>query len=144
MTPCRLIYKSFVDSKHLKLSQIGSLANQAARNNRRLGLCGILVHSNGRFLQLIEGTSKFVNETFCKIVKDPRHHQIELISFENIVQPEFNDWSMKLLEIEDIESSVKKFLLSKYPNNDGEFNFIDDRILMTSLLMDIKQILSEN
>ena len=142
MTPCRLIYRSLADNNYLQLSQIGSLANQAARNNRRLGLCGILVHSNGRFLQLIEGTSKFVNETFCKIVKDPRHYQIELISFENIVQPEFNDWSMKLLDIEDIEPSVKKFLFSKYPNHDGKFNFIDDRILMTSLLMDLKQILT--
>ena len=144
MTPCRLIYRSLADNNYLQLSQIGSLANQAARNNRRLGLCGILVHSNGRFLQLIEGTSKFVNETFCKIVKDPRHYQIELISFENIVQPEFNDWSMKLLDIEDIEPSVKKFLFSKYPNHNGEFNFIDDHVLMTSLLMDLKQILSTN
>ena len=142
MIPCRLIYRSVVDSHHLKFSQIGALANQAARNNRKLGLYGILIHSNGRFLQLIEGPSKFVNETFCKIVKDPRHYQIELISFEGIIQPEFTDWTMKLLDIEDIEPSVKKFLLDKYPNDNGNFNFIDNRILMTSLLLDIKQILS--
>ena len=141
MITCRLIYRSIVDHQHLKPSQIGVLANQAARNNRKLGLYGILIHSNGRFLQLIEGPSKFVNEVFCKIVKDPRHYQIELISFENIVKPEFADWTMKLLDIEEIDEGVKNFLLNKYPNDDGEFTFIDDQVLMTSFLMDIKQIL---
>ncbi len=143
MNPCRLIYRSIVNSNFLKLSQMAGLANQAARNNRKLGLCGLLVHSNGRFIQLIEGPSKFVNETFCKIVQDPRHHQVELISFESIVRPVFIDWSMKLLDVEDIDPGVKKFLMDKYPNNDGEFNFIDDQVLMTSLLMDIKQILTK-
>ena len=102
MRPCRLIYKSIASSEILEPKQ---LANGASSNNRRLNLHGILVLSDGKFLQLLEGPSKFVNELFCNIAKDPRHHQVELISFESIVQEEFIDWSMKLLELDKINES---------------------------------------
>ena len=51
---------------------------------------------------------------------------MELISFESIVRPVFINWSMKLLDVEDIDPGVKRFLMDKYPNNNGEFNFFKD------------------
>ena len=50
-----------------------------------MDLHGILVLSDDKFLQLLEGPSKFVNELFCKMTDDSRHHQIELVSFESVV-----------------------------------------------------------
>ncbi len=143
MTPCRLIYKSIANDEILAPGQLSKLANEASIYNRRLGLHGILALSDNKFLQLLEGPSKFVNELFCNIVKDPRHHQIELISFEDSVRPEFVDWSMKLLELDKIDASMQSFLRKKYPMKDDKFEFPNESFLMTSFLMDLKYILSD-
>lgn len=143
MNPCRLIYKSVASEDILTPSQLSKLANDASSNNRRLGLYGLLAVSNGKFLQLLEGPSKFVNELFCNIVKDPRHHDVELISFESIVHPEFIDWSMALLELDKIDESLQDFLRKKYPLKNDQFEFPNESFLMTSFLMDLKYILSD-
>ena len=143
MNPCRLIYRSIANSQTLESEQLSKLANDASNNNRKLGLYGILVVSDNRFIQLIEGPSKFVNELFCKIIKDTRHDQVELISFESIVQPEFIDWSMKLIELDKIDPSVRSLLSKKYPIKNDKFQFPNESFLMTSLLMDLKYILND-
>ncbi len=143
MNPCRLIYRSIANSQVLGSTQLSKLANDASINNRRLGLCGVLAFSDNKFLQLIEGPSKFVNELFCKIVKDPRHDQVEIISFEAIVQAEFIDWSMYLLELDKIDPSVRSLLSKKYPLKNDKFQFPNEAFLMTSFLMDLKHLLSE-
>lgn len=143
MTPCRLIYRSIAGKEILQPEQLSSLANNAVNNNRRLGLHGILIVSGNRFLQLLEGPSKNINELYCKIVQDPRHHQVELISFDNLVRAEFIDWSMKLLELDKIDAGVKSLLNKKYPMNDDIFQFPNETFLMTSFLVDMKHILSD-
>ncbi len=143
MTPCRLIYRSIAGNEVLQPEQLSTLANNAANNNRRLGLHGILIISGNRFLQLLEGPSKHINELYCKIVKDPRHHQIELISFETLVKAEFIDWSMKLLELDKIDTGVRSLLSKKYPMKDDIFHFPNESFLMTSFLVDMKHILSD-
>ena len=143
MKPCRLIYRSIANREFLNPEQLTKLANESSSNNRRLGICGILALSDGNFLQLLEGPQKFVNELYCKIVKDPRHYQVELISFESIVQAEFTDWSMTLLELDKIDDSMKSFLRKKYPMHNEKFEFPNESFLMTSFLMDMKYILSD-
>lgn len=143
MIPSRLIYRSIATDEVLQPSQLTKLANDASIYNRQLGLHGILAVSDGKFLQLLEGPSRFLNELFCRIVKDPRHHQIELISFENSVQPEYIDWSMQLLEIDKINPDMQTFLRKKYPMKNNKFEFPNESFLMTSFLLDLKYILSD-
>ncbi|MFK7794083.1 MAG: BLUF domain-containing protein [Gammaproteobacteria bacterium] len=143
MIPCRLIYRSIASDEILIPEKLSKLANEASIYNRRVGLHGILALSDNKFLQLLEGPSRFVNELFCNIIQDPRHHQIELISFENSVRPEFNDWSMQLLELDKIDASMQSFLRKKYPMKGDQFEFPNESFLMTSFLMDLKYILSD-
>ena len=138
MKPCRLIYRSIANKNTLEPRSLAELENQAANTNRKLGICGLLVISHGRFLQVLEGTPKFVNLIYSKIVQDIRHHDVELISYEGIIKPEFIDWSMKVLSLDDLEPKIRELLKRKYPTTDNQFNFLDDSFLMTSLLMDIK------
>ena len=105
-------------------------------------MCGILTVSNDNFLQVLEGTPRFVNEIFVKIVKDERHRDIELISYEEIVKSEFDDWDMKLVELNQIDASIKNLLENKYPVENGHFKFTSDAFLMLSLLVDLKNIKS--
>lgn len=140
MKPCRLIYRSIATPEVLNPDSLSRLANRAASVNRQLGICGILAVADGRFLQVLEGQSKFVNKVYAKIIKDKQHHDVELINFESIVSTEFHDWSMELFELDDIEEHVREHLLKKYPVVDNKIQFIDDAVLMTSLLVDIKHL----
>lgn len=137
---CRLIYRSIAEAEVLEADALAYLANRAASNNRQLGLCGILVVSDGRFFQVLEGQSKFVNRIYAKIIEDKRHHDVELISYESAVKAEFHDWDMKLFKLENVEKHVRELLIKKYPVVDDKIQFVDDSVLMTSLLLDLKYL----
>ena len=135
-----LIYRSVAEADVLDADSLSKLANRAASNNRQLGICGILVVSDGRFFQVLEGQSKFVNRIYAKIIQDKRHHDIELISYDSAVKAEFHDWNMKLFKLENIEEHVRELLIKKYPVVDEKIQFVDDEVLMTSLLLDLKYL----
>lgn len=142
MKPCRLIYRSVARPGVHNAESLAKLSNRAASNNRQLNVTGILLVSDGRFLQVLEGQTKFVNRIYAKIIKDKQHHDIELISFESVVKTEFHNWDMKLFELEEIEEHVREHLIKKYPVVDNKIQFIDDAMLMTSLLIDVKHLQS--
>lgn len=140
MKPCRLIYRSVAQPEVLDSQSLSTLSYRAASNNRQLGLCGMLAVSDGRFLQVIEGVSKFVNKVYAKIVQDERHKDVELISFESVVKTEFHDWDMKMFKLDNVEEHVRELLIKKYPVVDNKIQFVDDAVLMTSLLIDLKHL----
>lgn len=143
MAPSRLIYRSIIDSNSLNERSLANLENQAAINNRRFGICGLLLLSGDRFLQVLEGTSKFVNQVYCKVIQDKRHHDINLISYEGIVKPEFIEWDMKLVNLESFDKQVQKLFFEKYPIVNNLFKFNDDAFLMTALLVDMRHVLNK-
>ncbi len=140
MGPCRSNYRSVFKPEVLNTDALSKIANRAASKNRQLGVCGVLIVSDGRFLQVLEGQSKFVNNIYAKIFKVKRHHDIELISFESVVKTEFHDWDMKLFKLDDIEEHVHELLINNYPIVDNKIQFIDNAVLMTSLLLDMKHL----
>ena len=144
MTPCRLIYRSIADPKILDEESLTNLENQAANNNRRYGICGLLLLSGDQFLQVLEGTSTFVNQVYCKVVQDKRHHDVNLISYEGVVKPEFIDWDMKLVNLQSFNPQVQELFTNKYPVNNNLFLFNDDAFLMSALLVDMRYALTEN
>ena len=141
MNPCRLIYRSTADPNSLDERSLANLENQAARNNRRLGICGILLLSGDRFLQVLEGVPKFVNQVYSKVIQDKRHHDVNLISFEGIVKPEFIEWDMKLVNLESLDMQLQKLFREKYPVDNDFFLFNDDAFLMSALLVDMRHAL---
>ena len=140
MSIARLIYRSIADKQVLNTSSLLKLENQASNNNRKFNISGLLILSDGRFLQVLEGEPKFVNKIYNKIVQDKRHHDVELISYERVTKHEFNDWSMKLFNLENIAEPITKLLVDKYPFVGGKFQIMNDLLLMTSFLLDVKNI----
>ncbi len=138
MNPCRLIYRSIAEAKVLNSDSLAYLENQSANNNRRYGICGLLIVSDGRFLQVLEGIPKFVNRIYSKIIQDDRHHDVELIDYKDIIKPEFIDWSMKVVDLDDLDSNTRDLLEKKYPIKDGSFQIQGSSFLMTSLLIDVR------
>lgn len=89
----RLIYSSAV-TRDMSLQDLKSILDCARSNNSDLGICGMLCYENNYFLQVLEGDRAKVSELFIDIADDPRHDEIELLGFEYIEKPLFDNWKM--------------------------------------------------
>lgn len=73
---------------------LDALFDQAQRNNARDEVTGLLYTDGRRFLQVLEGPKVHVEDTFLRIIADPRHHALVLLSRREITKREFGTWSM--------------------------------------------------
>lgn len=73
---------------------LDALFAQAQTNNRRDEVTGLLFTDGHRFLQVLEGSKATVEDTFLRIIADPRHHALVLLSRREIDVREFGSWSM--------------------------------------------------
>lgn len=82
------------------------------KNNAKNSITGLLLYSEGAFLQLFEGEDKQVNKLMKQIQKDKTHHSlIVLVNTQSAVRM-FPDWSMgfKTMPVQQFEK-VKQFIL---------------------------------
>lgn len=92
----QLIYTSHVHpdwDRDLKL-----LCERSTRNNARDEITGILLCKDGKFLQVLEGPRVNVEDAFIRIITDPRHYSLMLLSRRMLTRREFGDWAMLGLE----------------------------------------------
>src|SRR5665647_76920 len=88
----RLLYASrAVDASP---EAIESILAQSRQHNPPSGITGILCYGGGIFLQAIEGGRTQVSDLFGHIQKDPRHKDVVLLQFEEILERRFGGWSM--------------------------------------------------
>lgn len=89
----RLLYASRAKPQ-LTETEFAAILRQARSHNPPLGITGVLCHSEGSFVQLLEGERKVVNELYNHIVADARHQEVTLLAYEEIVERRFAGWSM--------------------------------------------------
>lgn len=92
----RLTYASRV-SPDVSPTALRDILATSQRNNERDGITGALVFTGAVFLQCLEGDRAMVNRTYHRIVPDDRHREPQILSFEEITQRDFSDWSMGYL-----------------------------------------------
>jgi hypothetical protein len=140
MTRCRLIYTSISTDPFVSKEDLHLLLQQCEKNNREANISGLLLLSGDRFLQVLEGTSKAVNRLFCKLVADPRHHDVNIVSFEQIGPAYFEDWSMYLVDLYNLPMQQRFYLMRKYDHKDGVIRIPDKLHLVFSLLLDARAL----
>ncbi len=74
--------------------QLTELLRVARKNNAFKNVSGILLYSEGIFLQILEGAEDEVDSIFNLIAKDPRHKNLVTLADEPITHREFANWSM--------------------------------------------------
>lgn len=89
---------------------LDNILEQSRRNNPPRGITGLLCYTSDAFVQVIEGGRNEVCDLYNAIVRDPRHTQIRLLSYEEIAERRFPGWSMGQVNVE----SVNRALLLKY------------------------------
>ena len=80
------------------------------RNNPKQGITGLLFFANGIFVQVIEGSRQEISRLLAKIVRDERNNDVEILSYEEISERCFGDWTMGQANM----TSINPALLLKY------------------------------
>ena len=138
MKRCRLVYRSVAAPSILAGAALEEMVALATERNNPAGITGLLVLSGKRFLQVLEGPVGFVNQLFGKIMADPRHSRVELLSYEQVAMPLFHDWSMTVLRIDGLPPAARDLFIAKYDLEDGAVRIPDDALLASSLLLDAR------
>lgn len=91
---------------------IEQILESSRRNNKPIGITGLLVHSNMRFLQILEGKKATILEVYERIQEDYRHRDSEIKYFEPVENRYFSDWHMGSKNIKnenlDFDTQVSK------------------------------------
>jgi len=105
----RLMYASrAVDA--VDTDALVAILRKSKANNPSQGITGVLCCSGGIFLQVLEGGRGAVNRLYARIVSDPRHADVELLSYEEIGERRFAGWAMGQVDM----SRLNPALLLKY------------------------------
>ena len=105
----RLVYASrAVDN--VSQEQLLNILSQSKANNPEGGITGVLCSSGPIFLQCLEGGRMQVNALYNQIAADPRHSDVVILSYEEISERNFANWSMGLVNLKQVNPS----LLLKY------------------------------
>ncbi|MBK1612812.1 blue light sensor protein [Rubrivivax gelatinosus] len=94
----------------LDTEELSSILRASRSQNPALGITGVLCYSDGIFVQVLEGGRSAVNRLYARIVSDPRHTEVEILSYEEIGERRFAGWSMGQVNI----SRLNPGLLLKY------------------------------
>jgi hypothetical protein len=90
--------------------ELVAILRKSKTNNAALGVTGVLCFSQGIFLQVLEGGRSAVNRLYNRIAADPRHSEVELLSYAEIGERRFAGWSMGQVNLERLNPA----LLLKY------------------------------
>lgn len=85
--------------------EIDKILASCKKNNPALNITGILLYSDTKFIQLVEGDAKVIMQLYDKIKLDSRHSNTMMISYGPIKDKAFPSWHMgtKKLTTDTIE-----------------------------------------
>jgi hypothetical protein len=84
----------------------GSILKTALVFNKVHGITGVLCQGTGFFIQMLEGDRSVVSSLYARILNDKRHKDVEIVSFEEIKDRKFKQWSMALIDLSDTDPMV--------------------------------------
>ena len=89
---------------------VDSILEKSRKNNPRQGITGMLCFFDDIFVQVLEGGRDEVCELFNAIVRDDRHRNVRMLTYEEISERRFGSWTMGQVNI----ATVNPSLLLKY------------------------------
>lgn len=85
---------------------IDGVLTQCRAHNPQLGITGILCWGEDVFLQVLEGGREAVNGLYNQIVRDERHRDVTLLSYQEIVERRFAGWTMGQVNLAKVNPSL--------------------------------------
>ena len=87
--------------------EIEKILASCKQNNPPLNITGVLLYSEVKFIQLVEGDAKVIMGLYDKIKKDPRHSNVMMISYNTIKEKSFPSWHMGTRDISKTDVQFK-------------------------------------
>ena len=81
-----------------------SLLYTARDRNAAQDITGVLLYSNGLFVQCLEGPPENVDALYAKICLDPRHGEIVLLQSIDTDERHFESWMMGCARVSDYQA----------------------------------------
>jgi len=75
-------------------AEIEKILASCKKNNPALEITGVLLYSDSKFVQMVEGDPKILNNLYDKIKLDNRHSTVIMISYGLISERSFPCWHM--------------------------------------------------
>ena len=101
----RLIYTSKAVKDFTK-PELLDLLHDARAYNSIDKICGVLMHRNGYFLQVLEGEPDSIDNLLARLLKDARHEDLKVIHDSSVDSLLFSNWAMGSADLETPELSL--------------------------------------
>lgn len=135
----RLIYKS-QSVAEVEQETVKDIIEHSWITNEKHSITGALLATRTHFLQALEGDFAEINETFFRIVSDPRHEYVQLISFAPAARRLFEGWTMQGFGLFDLDLELEQRLKVKYGEESGGICFPLEEWSALALMADMKAI----
>src|SRR5437868_15228323 len=89
----RLIYASRA-ADSVNADALAPVMKASRTRNAAAGITGVLVFSDGVFLQLLEGGRSAVSALYNRIARDERHRDVVLLAYDEVTERRFSGWAM--------------------------------------------------
>ena len=91
----RLLYASRA-AKAIDAEELETILRHAKTHNQKAGITGVLClcGNGGVFLQVLEGSRDAINRLYAKLLRDPRHGELLLLSYQDTSERRFAGWYM--------------------------------------------------
>lgn len=96
----RIVYCSRA-TQDVSPDELVELLEVSRRNNEAAGLSGMLLYCSQSFLQVLEGDATALEQTYDRILADPRHQQLRQLMDAEVPRPLFPDWTMGFEHVDD-------------------------------------------
>lgn len=84
-----------------------SILEKSSVYNKKENITGVLCQGTGLWMQVLEGERHQVNVLYARIMASRHHHNIELLSMEEITHRRFGQWSMALVHLSKDDPMVQ-------------------------------------
>lgn len=101
----RLVYASSI-SADFQPDDLNKILESAKKHNKKNFVTGLLGFNRKIFLQCLEGSRAKVNETYHRILQDSRHDKIIMLDYKEIIQREFDEWSMGFIPESSLTNNI--------------------------------------
>lgn len=73
---------------------VKSILEQSVKNNGKQNITGVLLYSESKFLQVLEGENEQILALYDNIKTDPRHKKVLMLSLKPLKERFFPSWQM--------------------------------------------------
>lgn len=101
----RCLYASRAASP-IDAKTLDAILEKSRSNNKPQGITGLLCIAGDVFIQVIEGGRDPVCELLKSIFSDSRHHDVRILTYEEIAERRFEDWAMGQVNMNKINPSI--------------------------------------